>query len=229
MIKKLLIALLAATVATPAYAQPVVLELFTSQGCSSCPPADALLAKLAQSPDVLALSFHVHYWDYLGWRDPFASPDNTQRQHSYAAALHQRGVFTPQLIAGGAYSAVGNSDYEVNRAILEARSAMQPTELTLAAKYNTLHIHVGKGQQTAAGVYAVTYKRNASTQVLAGENGGHTLTSINNVTSVSKLGTWQGTTSDYTLPLVPSPDDGIAVLVQEENHGHIVTAASYTY
>ena len=100
----------------PAFSGTVVLELFTSQGCSSCPPADALLARLSKESDVLALSFHVDYWDYLGWKDPYAHPDHAQRQRRYAQKLGD-GVYTPQLIVHGQQSLVGSRESEVRRAI----------------------------------------------------------------------------------------------------------------
>src|SRR5271169_3162894 len=101
--------------------RPIVVELFTSEGCSSCPPADALLAELAGRPDVLALSFHVDYWDRLGWKDPFSSPDATRRQHGYADLLGLATVYTPQMIVDGRWQAVGSDRSEVERALGSAR------------------------------------------------------------------------------------------------------------
>src|SRR6059036_991639 len=92
---------------------PVVVELFTSEGCSSCPPADAFLGELAQRPDIVALAFHVDYWDYIGWKDPYASPLTTQRQHDYAAALHLHMVYTPQMVVDGRADVVGSERSDV--------------------------------------------------------------------------------------------------------------------
>src|SRR3982750_4509683 len=101
--------------------RPVVIELFTSQGCSSCPPADALLATMADDPSTLVLSYHVHYWDHLGWKDPFSSAENTQRQKNYDTLLGQSTIFTPQMIMDGHLSAVGSYPDRVTAAITDAK------------------------------------------------------------------------------------------------------------
>src|SRR5246127_3918229 len=113
--------------------RPPLVELFTSEGCSSCPPADALLAELAGRPDVLALSFHVDYWDRLGWRDPFSSPAATERQQRYAELLRLATVYTPQIVIDGKRQAVGSNRGEVERALNSARRSHEgvPVELAL--------------------------------------------------------------------------------------------------
>src|SRR5689334_24971625 len=112
--------------------RPIVVELFTSEGCSSCPPADALLAELAGRPDVLALSFHVDYWDRLGWRDPFSSPAATERQHGYAVLLGLATVYTPQIVVDGKWQAVGSDHGEVEHALGAARRNRDEVPVGLA-------------------------------------------------------------------------------------------------
>src|ERR1700726_1026943 len=112
--------------------RPIVVELFTSEGCSSCPPADALLAELAGRPDVLALSFHVDYWDRLGWRDPFSSPDATRRQHGYAELLGLSTVYTPQIVVDGRWQAVGSDRADVERALGAAQRSGDEVPVALA-------------------------------------------------------------------------------------------------
>src|SRR5258706_463821 len=118
--------------AADAVARPVVVELFTSQGCSSCPPADALLKQLADDPSILALSFHVHYWDYLGWQDPFASQENTGRQRAYAALHQHHSIFTPEMVIDGSLSVVGSNRRQVEQALAEMRKDMQTVPVSVA-------------------------------------------------------------------------------------------------
>ncbi len=214
-----------------AYARPVVLELYTSQGCSSCPPADALLRELAKSPDVLALSFHVHYWDYLGWHDPFAAEQNTKRQYQYAHSLHQNSVFTPQMVVDGSFSAVGSERGEVGDAIARAHKDMTdiPITFTTDTTRRMLNIHIAAGKNTGkdAGVYAVRYRKHTSTDVTSGENSGHTLNTVNSVLEMTRLGTLEPHESDFHFPLPESHSDGIAILVQNDNAGPILSAGSY--
>src|SRR5271167_1683708 len=125
--------------------RPIVVELFTSEGCSSCPPADALLAELAGRPDVLALSFHVDYWDRLGWKDPFSSPDATRRQHGYADLLGLATVYTPQMVVDGRWQAVGSDRSEVERALGSARRSRDGVPVALAVDHGRARITLGQG------------------------------------------------------------------------------------
>lgn len=212
---------------------PVTLELFTSQSCSSCPPADALLRQLSASdPDLLPLSFHVHYWDNLGWKDTYSSSIYTGRQNAYAQALGQSGVFTPQLIVNGTTSVVGSNETDVRQAIAAAKQASLPVSVSLAPD-NTGHQLVvtiaGNSSSTAAiqaDIWKVRFNRYAKTSVAAGENGGRTLESINNVTSITSLGTWQSGVSKTFSFDAPS-DEGTTILVQAQGQGPILGAASY--
>src|SRR5437868_6527970 len=123
----------------------LLVELFTSQGCSSCPPADTLLAELGGRPEVLALSFHVDYWDRLGWKDPFSSPAATRRQHRYAELLGLAGVYTPQIIVDGKWQAVGSDRVEVERALAAARRHRDGVPVALAIDHGHVRITLGPG------------------------------------------------------------------------------------
>jgi hypothetical protein len=209
---------------------PVVLELFTSQSCSSCPPADALLKQLSASdPDVLPLSFHVHYWDYLSWKDTYSSPVYTDRQKTYAQALGQNGVFTPQLIVNGAASVVGSNEGDVERAIATAKRMPPAVNVFLKPAGHQLIANIaanGSSVPASADIWEVQFDPYAKTHVAAGENGGRTLESINNVTSITSLGTWRpdgGKSISLDLPA----GGGVAVIVQTQGQGAVLGAASY--
>lgn len=212
-------------------ARPVVVELFTSQGCSSCPPADALLVDLARDPSIVALSFHVNYWDYLGWKDPYASAENTERQRSYSGYQGSNNVFTPQAMVGGRYSTVGSRASEVKAAIARVRADAQYVPVTLAAGggNQAINVHIADGTigslSSPASVIAVRFVRNATTQVKAGENRGETLQSVNNVTAIERLGSWQNKAADFTTKAPAASGEGVAILVQNTQTGHILGSA----
>ena len=131
--------------------RPIVVELFTSEGCSSCPPADKLLAELANRPDALALSFHVDYWDRLGWKDPYSSHEATARQHHYATLLDLATVYTPQIVVDGKWQAVGSDRADVEQALDYARRNLEEIPVALALDHGHAQIRVGPG---GAGVTA---------------------------------------------------------------------------
>ncbi len=211
------------TKATPVTsARPVVVELFTSQGCSSCPPAQDVLNKLADRPDVLALSFGVVYWDYLGWKDTFGSQAFTQRQYDYAKGLHHAGVFTPQMVIDGLKDTTGQSAGQVEPLIAAAKAhAGGP-----AVKMDSGHVTVAAGTPVTGGeVWLVRYDpRTVQVPIQRGENSGRTLPHRNVVRQLVKLGPWTGHAVDYALP---KGDAGLktAVLVQAGTGGPIVGAA----
>ena len=205
-----------------AASSPVVVELFTSQGCSSCPPADAYLAELARQPGLLALAYHIDYWDQLGWRDPFSSPAATARQRAYAQALGLRTIYTPQMVINGRIDAVGSDRPQVAAAIAAAagRSAVA---VAVEAERDALAIRVGSG--TGHGrIWLMDYDLEHETRVRAGENRGRTLVNVNIVRGIEELGAWAGTPVAFTRPR-PGPDAGSAVLVQSES-GAILGAAA---
>jgi hypothetical protein len=210
--------------------QPVVVELFTSQGCSSCPPADDYLGELARRRDVVALSFHVDYWDYIGWRDPFASPAATERQRDYARSLGLRMVYTPQMVIGGRKDAVGSDRAAVQRLIEEA-ARQQQLEIGFSRDeggrfYVELPAQPGFGG--TASVWLAMFDREHETRVGRGENAGATLESYNVVREWRLLGNWSGAAQQLPMPMEPNivaKRDGCAVIVQRSEAGAVLGAA----
>ncbi|MGE0417923.1 MAG: DUF1223 domain-containing protein [Acetobacteraceae bacterium] len=193
--------------AVRADASPVVLELFTSQGCSSCPPADALLGQLSARSDVIALAWHVDYWNRLGWPDPFASQAWTDRQRAYARALRQD-VYTPALVVNGSAMVVGSS----TRLVSAAMQAATPLSVPVRMHPTRDAVAIEIGPVTGAAVaLMVTYDAAQVTAVRGGENGGRRLREYRVVRSVRPLNPFAGTVS---APL-PGTGQGVALLVQD--------------
>ncbi|MEA2745722.1 MAG: hypothetical protein QOG25_4093 [Acetobacteraceae bacterium] len=208
--------------ATTAQAQqaPVVVELFTSQGCSSCPPADAFLTDLArQRGDVLPLAFHVTYWDSLGWKDPYSLDAATARQRQYARHLGDDGVYTPQMVVDGTTGFVGSSRSQGLSAISGA--APKPVPVSLDRDGHNLLIKVGAGSGQAA-VLLIGFDPAHETQIGRGENSGRKLLESNIVRSLTPIATWTG--SAVALHQAPPAGEGFAVLLQAED-GRIIGAA----
>jgi hypothetical protein len=203
---------------------PVVIELFTSQGCSSCPPADALLGELANRPDVIALAFHVPYWDTVGWQDRFAVSAGQTRQENYAERLRLGSVFTPQMIVSGSKSIVGGDRRSVVAALAEPHEGM-PIRATVLDGELTVSLDA-RPDLGPLEVSAVGFLSEASTPVGRGENAGRILKEFNIVRAVKHLGTWKGTASNFTLRLSSLPADvsGVAILAQQAGQGHIAGA-----
>ena len=198
-------------------AAPVVLELFTSQGCSSCPPADKLLEELSQDKNIIALSMHVNYWDYIGWKDPFSLEVTTQRQRDYASAMGRNNVFTPQLIINGIYSVTGSDRSGVQNALSQAQPVMN-----LQVKNNTLYLPKATDKIDAV-IEDIAYKPAADTVVMRGENAGSTLTSVNIVTEIQVLDTWDGALKNLSLP---KNADGLqhVILIKDKNTSAVIGA-----
>lgn len=174
--------------------RPVVVELFTSQGCSSCPPADAVLAELARGQDVLALGFHVTYWNNLGWKDPYSLDVATARQRFYQSVLNTESIYTPQMVIDGRLDVVGSDVRGVTAAIAQtaARLRAQPSvAVHLQRAPSGIVIDVGAGDGTAS-VILVGYDTAHRTQVARGENSGRELFEANIVRSYDKIGEWKG-------------------------------------
>jgi len=216
---------IASQAAAWAQAKRAVVELYTSQGCSSCPPADALAGRLIADPAVLVLSFHVDYWDAQGWKDSFSSPLSTARQYAYARASHEASVFTPQMIINGTQSLVGSSEARVLRAIAATKTRDFPVHCELAETApGTLRLTLA-GPELLGDVWEVRYVRSAVTRIGAGENGGRTLETYNNVRHLEHLGAYRPGTR--ALAGLRAPQDGIAILVQAQGLGPILGAVSY--
>jgi hypothetical protein len=203
-------------------AHPSVVELYQSQGCSSCPPANANLLRLIDRPDVLALSFEVTYWDHLGWKDTFADPAFTARQAAYAPRLGHGEVFTPQVVVNGRADVVGARPGEIESLIARAdRGASGPF-----VRIEGGRVTVGAGPGAPAAVWLVRYDpRLIEVAVTAGENDGKTLPHRNVVRSLTRLGTWTGTSLALALPKAPPGPLRTAVLVQSGRGGPIIAAA----
>jgi hypothetical protein len=194
--------------------RPIVVELFTSEGCSSCPPADKLLAELAMRPDVLALSFHVDYWDRLGWKDPYSSREATERQNHYARLLNLAAVYTPQIVVDGKWQAVGSDHADVEHALNLARSGHKEIPVTLALDHGQARIKLGAGGDVAsASLLLIGFDRRHVTAVKRGENGGRTLTHVDVVRGIEEIVQIKGSSGDIEIP-VPWQCDRIAALVQ---------------
>jgi hypothetical protein len=203
--------------------QPTVVELFTSQGCSSCPPANANLAALSDRPGVLALSFGVTYWDQLGWKDIFAKPEFTARQVAYEASLAHDGPFTPQVVVDGHADTIGN-----HLETIEALIAASHQEHRPALRIGEAGISIGAGAAPAGGadVWFVTYDpRLVDVPVGRGENAGRTLPHKNVVHGLQRLSAWRGAEVNLALPPAAA---GLrrAVIVQAPAGGPILAAAT---
>jgi hypothetical protein len=212
---------------------PVVVELFTSQGCSSCPPADALLGELSKRDDVLALGFHVDYWDYIGWKDPYASKLATKRQKLYAETFRLSFVYTPQIVVNGMTENVGSDRSAIEAAVekAKARASVRPALVLERRADGGLLVHVGAAEaKRPATVWLACFDRQRSTPVLRGENAGSTLTNYHIVRHFESLGTWKGQMLDLTVgpdevaEYAGRPEQDMAVLVQTEGVGPILAA-----
>lgn len=197
---------------------PVVLELFTSQGCSSCPPADALLGELARQPNVVALAFHVDYWNRLGWPDPFASRTWTDRQRMYARTLGTE-VYTPALVVNGSGMVVGSNRREVARAMREA--ADLKLDLSLRRVGATLEARIGAGLPEGTEVTLAVIDPERETVVRAGENGGRTLREFRIVRALHPV-----VAPSDLASLPPIPRNQAAVLLARDPRGRVLGAAA---
>ena len=214
--------------ATPMLAQdnPVVVELYTSQGCSSCPPADALLLEIADREDVIALALHVDYWDYIGWVDPFADPAHAKRQRAYAASRHSRSVYTPEMVVMGQTDILGTEPMKLSAAIADHADAAQRVALDVQRDGDEVVISArpldeGLGAMT---VHMLRYTPLRTTRIKRGENRGKTLNYANVVEGWQVLGTWDGVAPLEMRQTAPG-DKPVVVILQAQAMGPILAAA----
>jgi hypothetical protein len=208
-----------------------VLELFTSQGCDSCPQADARLNQLRQQPDIIALAYHVDYWDYIGWKDTFGMAANSERQKSYAQSWGTSRIYTPELVVNGAKGVIASHEDDVSKA-LGAAALTVPVGIKVGTKMLEVTVAPVAGANEAV-VWLVTFRDHAQVAIDKGENAGKTMDYTQIVTGRQMLGLWDPTAGTHLkLPLAGLMSDGAngaAILIQTDNGGlpgPIVGAAS---
>jgi hypothetical protein len=209
-----------------------VVELFTSQGCSSCPPADAVLSELARDPGVVALSMPVDYWDYLGWKDTLARPGFSQRQKAYAEQRGDRQVYTPQAIVNGVKHALGSDRSAIEAAAASSREhGALGVPVTMSEQGDTIHVEVGARPGASATLWLMPFTRQAEVTIGRGENKGRSVTYCNVVRSMTKVGDWTGEARSFDVPASAArvaSADSYAVLLQGgsgERPGPVLGAA----
>lgn len=214
----------------PPEQRPIVVELFTSQGCPACPPADAFLNDLAKREDVLALSLPVNIWDYLGWRDTLAKQAFTDRQRAYVQNLGGRSVYTPQMVIDGVEDAVGSRTGHVNSAIELRRKMMtEDVAIDFVPDGDSIQLNVGAlATDKEATLWLVHYVKETPVVIERGENSGETITYSNVVRDMVPVGMWKGDAISLTFPksdLVGESYDGCAAILQVDGNGQILGAA----
>lgn len=204
---------------------PVVVELFTSQGCSSCPPADSLLHQLTEYDDILPLALHVDYWDYIGWKDEFADPAHAHRQRAYAHVAGRNMIYTPQMVVMGQEDIVGADGVALMSAIEQHKGYESPVSLGIQVRGDS-YIAVLDGEtEGGAELFLVRYSPSRSVDILRGELAGHSLTYANVVESVDKIGHWSGeAVGEISFQYQQKNGEEAAVLLQKPGYGSILLA-----
>lgn len=217
----------ASSASAQAAQRPVVVELFTAQGCSGCPEANRLLESLDQDAGVIALTYGVGYWDYLGWSDTFARPEFAARQRAYRQALHLRNVATPQVIIDGSRQVSGGREDELKAALGSFDlNRLPPPQIEFRESGDRVGVGSGRVPEGGAEVIAVLYRPGVQTvEVNRGDNQGVRVRHLNVVREVHHLGPWQGRPALYALPAKKVPEDNVVVFVQAKGDLHILSAA----
>jgi len=204
---------------------PVVVELYTAQGCASCGEANAYVAKLADRPNVIALTFSVDYWDYLGWADTFAKPEFAERQKAYVTKLALREPYTPQVVVDGATQASGAKPEKVDQLVAEARKGPRnPPDIHFVGD---ARVYVGSARAPKGGgeVWLVRYDpREQDVAVKSGDNKGQTIPQKNVVRELKRLGGWRGKPVAFRLPAASEEGLKTVVLVQGAHGGRVLSA-----
>ncbi len=208
-------------------AEPVVVELFTAQGCSGCPAANQVVEALSEEPGVIALTYAVDYWDYLGWPDTFAKPEFAERQRAYQTAMRLRSVYTPQVVIDGRRQVSGAEGDEVQVAVdEEAARRVYPPQVQFRDDSEAVGVGSGRAPAGGADVWAITYRPGLQTVAVAGgDNRGRAVRHVNVVQDLTRLGAWSGRPILLTLPEATDPQDKVVVLVQGRADRRILSAA----
>ncbi len=218
-----------AAVASAETTRPVVVELYTSQGCSSCPPADAFMGELIKQKDIIGLTFHVDYWDYIGWKDTFASPETTQRQRAYGQVLGQRYPYTPQMVVGGKLHEVGSNRAGVRKAINYVAMEASPVDVSTKRDGDNVTVHLPETELDGkAWVWLVRFDKRHDVEIRRGENGGRKLSYFNVVRSIERIAVWDGKSTDLAIDIADMQADGrdgCAIIVQSMGYGPVLGAA----
>ncbi|ANT61392.1 hypothetical protein AYJ57_01545 [Salipiger sp. CCB-MM3] len=220
--------LLAGSAAEAQQDNPVLVELFTSQGCAACPPADAVLAELSNREDVIPLALHVDYWDYIGWKDDFADPGFTKRQKGYARAAGRRSLYTPQMIVNGRYDVVGSRPMKVVDAIRAASETASPAKLLVARDGDQLVIRAEPLAKLPPEtvIHLVRYAPEKTVSIEDGENAGLEVTYTNIAHGWQVIGSWDGQ-EPYETSVPLEGDDPAVVLLQEAQFGPVLASARW--
>ena len=210
----------------PAHADPrAVVELFTSQGCSSCPPADKIIGELARDPNVIALSMPIEYWDYLGWKDTLADSRFSARQKAYSHMRGDRDVYTPQVIVNGSANVIGSDRAGIETAIQNTQKASGvmsvPVTMTLSGKQINVSVAASKAATPAHGeIWICSVSKAVPISIGRGENRGREVTYYNVVRNLLKVGDWNGSSGSWTVPLENISRDGVDAAVVFIQHGN---------